>query len=213
MGSCRPDYLRRGRDGAIYSIHAPGVSALVLPAFLLGGLSRRSPDAGRAQRARPGDRLARGTRGERQCCWRFGRHRWRRAVGSVLLPDVHDLSRRAGGRRGCRSDLARVDATRAADLAAGVGVRSASGCAALAAHALWGHCRPAGAGRCRASAVAAPVGALVRPPARVDGARCSGAGQRYRVALDVPGHLRRRGIRARPTGTRPTCAGRASRTG
>ena len=33
----KPDYLRRGRDGAIYSIHAPGVSALVLPAFAVAG--------------------------------------------------------------------------------------------------------------------------------------------------------------------------------
>ncbi|MEO7271997.1 MAG: hypothetical protein ABIX28_17005, partial [Vicinamibacterales bacterium] len=33
----KPDYLRRGRDGAIYSIHAPGVSALVAPAFAIGG--------------------------------------------------------------------------------------------------------------------------------------------------------------------------------
>jgi hypothetical protein len=36
-GEIRPDYLARGRDGAIYSIHAPGVSALVLPAFALFG--------------------------------------------------------------------------------------------------------------------------------------------------------------------------------
>jgi hypothetical protein len=36
-GELRPDYLRRGRDGAIYSIHAPGVSALVLPAFAIAG--------------------------------------------------------------------------------------------------------------------------------------------------------------------------------
>ena len=33
----KPDYLRRGRDGAIYSIHAPGLAVLVLPAFALGG--------------------------------------------------------------------------------------------------------------------------------------------------------------------------------
>ena len=33
----KPDYLRRGRDGEIYSIHAPGVSALVAPAFALAG--------------------------------------------------------------------------------------------------------------------------------------------------------------------------------
>ena len=36
-GEIRPDYLVRGRDGAIYSIHAPGVSAVVLPAFALFG--------------------------------------------------------------------------------------------------------------------------------------------------------------------------------
>jgi hypothetical protein len=33
----RPDYLRRGTDGEIYSVHAPGVSALVLPAFAVAG--------------------------------------------------------------------------------------------------------------------------------------------------------------------------------
>jgi hypothetical protein len=36
-GDIKPDYLRRGRDGAIYSIHAPGVSLLVLPAFRIAG--------------------------------------------------------------------------------------------------------------------------------------------------------------------------------
>ncbi|HET6315863.1 MAG TPA: hypothetical protein VFG86_05355, partial [Chloroflexota bacterium] len=36
-GELKPDYLRRGRDGAIYSIHAPGLAVLVLPAFALGG--------------------------------------------------------------------------------------------------------------------------------------------------------------------------------
>jgi hypothetical protein len=30
-----PDYLRRGTDGEIYSIHAPGVSLLLLPVFAL----------------------------------------------------------------------------------------------------------------------------------------------------------------------------------
>ena len=33
----KPDYLRRGRDGQIYSIHAPGVAALVAPVFAIGG--------------------------------------------------------------------------------------------------------------------------------------------------------------------------------
>lgn len=32
-----PDYLARGADGEIYSVHAPGVSLLVLPAFALAG--------------------------------------------------------------------------------------------------------------------------------------------------------------------------------
>ena len=36
-GPLRPDYIRRGRDGEIYSIHAPGISAIVLPAFAAGG--------------------------------------------------------------------------------------------------------------------------------------------------------------------------------
>ena len=36
-GDLKPDYLRRGVDGAIYSIHAPGLAVLVLPAFALGG--------------------------------------------------------------------------------------------------------------------------------------------------------------------------------
>ncbi len=37
-GALRPDYINRGQDGEIYSIHAPGVSALVLPAFAAFGL-------------------------------------------------------------------------------------------------------------------------------------------------------------------------------
>lgn len=36
-GTIDPDYLVRGKDGRIPSIHAPGVSALVLPAFALFG--------------------------------------------------------------------------------------------------------------------------------------------------------------------------------
>ena len=33
----RPDYIVRGTDGEIYSIHMPGLSVLVAPAFLVGG--------------------------------------------------------------------------------------------------------------------------------------------------------------------------------
>ncbi len=36
-GTLRPDYLRRGQNGKIYSIHAPGLSALVAPAFAAAG--------------------------------------------------------------------------------------------------------------------------------------------------------------------------------
>lgn len=36
-GTLRPDYLRRGRNGEIYSIHPPGLPALLLPAYAVGG--------------------------------------------------------------------------------------------------------------------------------------------------------------------------------
>jgi len=36
-GGLRPDFRRRGRNRQIYSIHAPGVSALVAPAFAVAG--------------------------------------------------------------------------------------------------------------------------------------------------------------------------------
>lgn len=36
-GVLRPDYLQRGRRGEIYSIHAPGLPALLLPAYAIAG--------------------------------------------------------------------------------------------------------------------------------------------------------------------------------
>jgi hypothetical protein len=36
-GNLRPDYLRRGQNGAIYSIHSPGLSVLLLPGYALAG--------------------------------------------------------------------------------------------------------------------------------------------------------------------------------
>jgi hypothetical protein len=36
-GDLRPDYLRRGVNGEIYSVHAPGLSIIVAPAFALFG--------------------------------------------------------------------------------------------------------------------------------------------------------------------------------
>ncbi len=37
VGDLPPDFIRPGQNGEIYSIHAPGVPALVLPAFALAG--------------------------------------------------------------------------------------------------------------------------------------------------------------------------------
>ena len=36
-GTLKPDYLRRGLDGQIYSVHAPGLPALIAPVFALFG--------------------------------------------------------------------------------------------------------------------------------------------------------------------------------
>lgn len=36
-GTLPPHYIQRGRNGEIYSIHAPGLSAIVAPAFAVGG--------------------------------------------------------------------------------------------------------------------------------------------------------------------------------
>ena len=36
-GTLRPDYLKRGTDGQIYSIHLPGVPAIIAPVVALGG--------------------------------------------------------------------------------------------------------------------------------------------------------------------------------
>ncbi|HYM24266.1 MAG TPA: hypothetical protein VEU08_13700, partial [Vicinamibacterales bacterium] len=38
-GDLRPDYMQRGKDGEIYSIHAPGLSALLLPGYAAAGAS------------------------------------------------------------------------------------------------------------------------------------------------------------------------------
>jgi hypothetical protein len=37
FGNLHPDFFERGKDGEIYSIHAPGVPALVLPVYAIGG--------------------------------------------------------------------------------------------------------------------------------------------------------------------------------
>jgi hypothetical protein len=37
QGELRPDFFERGSNGEIYSIHAPGLPVLVIPAYVLGG--------------------------------------------------------------------------------------------------------------------------------------------------------------------------------
>jgi hypothetical protein len=37
QGELRPDYMQRGQNGQIYSIHAPGLPALLLPAYAVAG--------------------------------------------------------------------------------------------------------------------------------------------------------------------------------
>lgn len=37
FGDLKPDFVKRGRDGEIYSIHAPGVGAVIAPAFAVAG--------------------------------------------------------------------------------------------------------------------------------------------------------------------------------
>jgi hypothetical protein len=37
-GDLRPDYLVRGQNGEIYSLHSPGISALVLPGYAVAGV-------------------------------------------------------------------------------------------------------------------------------------------------------------------------------
>ena len=36
-GDLRPDFMARGADGAIYSVHAPGLPAVIAPAYAVGG--------------------------------------------------------------------------------------------------------------------------------------------------------------------------------
>lgn len=37
LGDLKPDFLKRGKDGEIYSIHAPGLPVLIAPAFAVAG--------------------------------------------------------------------------------------------------------------------------------------------------------------------------------
>ena len=90
----RPDYLKRGRNGQIYSIHAPGLSALVLPAFAAGGYPgvvglsraavRRRERADMARRVSAHGRrdVGMGADGPASCC-----RRRRSSIRSRCYPD------------------------------------------------------------------------------------------------------------------------------
>ena len=187
-GELKPDYLRRGRDGAIYSIHAPGVSALVLPAFWLAGYPGRRADPGRAERARPDRGLARGARRDRKC----GAAAVATAGVGLSVPFFF------------QTFTIYPDGPAAVGVAAVVwlGARPARAptwqralaCGALLGVLPWLHTRY--------GAIAGPLGLVVagrllwpREPApwpsrpRAGRARAAGAGERRRVARDVPGHL------------------------
>ena len=58
-GRLAPHYVRRGANGEIYSIHAPGVSALVAPAFAVGGYHGVCAVPARDRRVRQRARMAR----------------------------------------------------------------------------------------------------------------------------------------------------------
>ena len=99
-GPLRPDYLRRGINGEIYSIHAPGLSVLVAPAFAMLGYPGRDRLPRAHERVGNGPdlvrRLARvGRRGGELVRLGGGC-----ALGALLLSGVRRLSRRAG--RGAR---------------------------------------------------------------------------------------------------------------
>jgi hypothetical protein len=135
----KPDYLRRGRDGAIYSIHPPGLAVLVLPAFALGGylgvtiflVLISAAGSVVARRAAIGHRRCRGV--DWLGC--------RRAQRSFLLSGVHHLSRwpRGAARAGARRRARRKGSPKPSEAAV---VRRGAGRAAVAAHAL---CRTGGA--------------------------------------------------------------------
>ncbi|MGE0816953.1 MAG: hypothetical protein AB7O93_26690, partial [Vicinamibacterales bacterium] len=97
-GALRPDFMRRGTNRQIYSIHAPGVSALVLPAFAVAGyagavttviaLVAPGPRASLAGR-HPPDGLGRR---------RVGGDPRRRRLGAGRAARLHALPGRARGR-------------------------------------------------------------------------------------------------------------------
>ncbi len=212
-GELKPDYLRRGRDGAIYSIHAPGVSAVVLPAFALAGYPGAVLTLVAAWRARDAGGLAR-------------RH--------AISPAASTAASVATAGVGLSVPFFFQTFTIYPDGPAAVGVavvvwlalirpgaltwQRALACGALLGVLPWLHTRYA--------AIAGPLGLIVagrllwpREASLLARARpCAGRARgcpRWSASSRGSRCSRpsmARGIRARPTDTRPTCGGRASRT-
>ena len=66
-GDLRPDYLKRGTDDEIYSIHAPGLSVAVIPAFALFGYPGVIVFLALLSAAATGRRVGRGVEDDRRC--------------------------------------------------------------------------------------------------------------------------------------------------
>ena len=106
FGDLKPDFVARGRDGEIYSIHAPGRRGARRAGVRGGGLPRRAGDDHRAHRVDGrvdlAHRLAHDPQYSRGLV-RVGRDR---RVRHVPASGVHGLSRRAGRVRRGRGRVA-----------------------------------------------------------------------------------------------------------
>ena len=106
-GDLRPDYLQRGKDREIYSIHAPGLSIAVAPAFALFGYPGRRCFSVSAERRRDRRHVERGVADDGRGGGELVRLGVHRLVGAVLFAIVHRVSGRA--RRGNRDGRRRHD--------------------------------------------------------------------------------------------------------
>ena len=147
-GTLRPDYLRRGQDGQIYSIHLPGVPALIAPVLAAGGYRLVADHAGPGIGDDDGRSVADDVRPDRQCGGRLVRLGLSGAHRAVPAAGVHRLPRRSGRHRlaaGLRGYRRAAHAPRARRRVV-VRRRRASGAAAMVPPALRRAGRRAGTG-------------------------------------------------------------------
>ena len=135
----KPDFMQRGADGEIYSIHAPGVSVLVLPGFALAGYPGAVATVIVVIGRGPGGSLAGRLLAHRLSGCGVGGVGSARGVGADRVARLHGLSRfggRGGGHGGRpRPGRARPDGAPAAVAGAWAGV------GALLATLPWLHLR------------------------------------------------------------------------